>query len=200
MKPKISVVLPMHWMENWAFFLGRALASIEMQSFKDYEIIITKHGKMAENSNAAMLAAKGELVKILYMDDYFAHDQALQNIVDNFTEKDTWLVTGCLHEEGDGAPKNPHFPRYSEDIHTGNNCIGSPSVLTLRNGSILLFDEKLSFMLDCDLYKRLHDTYGEPKILNQLDIVIGLHSGQVSQLMSNDEKVAEAKYTMLKHV
>jgi UDP-glucose 6-dehydrogenase len=97
---KISIVIPFHWMENWPQMMERCLKSIEAQSFKDYEVVLIKHSTMPVTSNRVIESAKGELVKVLYMDDYLAHGNALQEIVDNFSEKTQWLVTGCLHDEG----------------------------------------------------------------------------------------------------
>ncbi len=195
---KISVVVPWHFMENWQFFLTRCLQSIEAQSFKDYEIILTKAGSMPVNSNRAIEAAHGELIKVLYMDDYLAHGNALQEIVDNFTKESAWLITGCLHDDGTG-PKNYHEPSYNDQIYTGVNTVGSPSVLTLRREGHLLFDTSLSFLLDCDLYKRLHDTYGPPVILNTPNVVIGLHGGQTTNTMSEQAKEAERLYLLEKY-
>lgn len=197
---RISVVIPFHFMDNWEFFLMRAIRSIEVQTFKDYEIILTKSGRMAENTNHAMRSAQGELIKILYMDDYFEHDRALQVISDSFSESCQWLATGCVHQTIGEMPKNPHLPRWTEDIHRGNNCIGSPSVVTFRNDSGLqFFDEKLSYMLDVDLYRRYYDLYGPPCILNDLNVVIGVGPHQTSNLMSDEEKLEEAHYTIKKH-
>lgn len=196
---RISIVIPYHQTTNTAFFLSRALKSISEQSFKDYEIILTAEGLMAENINAAMEKAKGELIKILFMDDYFAHPNALQEISDNFQKQDTWLATGCLHQVGEMPPVNPHFPEYSIDIHKGNNKIGSPSVITLRNEGHLEFDERLSFLLDCDLYSRMYTHFGPPKVINDLNIIIGLHSNQVSNTMSPEEKLQEFNYLKEKH-
>ena len=80
----ISIVVPIHNMKNKDFFLNRCLTSIRQQSYQDYEIIITEKGKMAENTNAGMKEANGDLVKIPFMDDYFADKDALWDIVDNF--------------------------------------------------------------------------------------------------------------------
>lgn len=197
--PKISIVIPFHWMEDWEFFMGRCLRSVEKQSFKDYEVILTKAGLMAENTNRAIESAKGELIKILYMDDYFADSQALQVIVDNFKEEDMWLATGCLHKRKEEVPHSPHLPEYTADIHTGNNRIGSPSVITLRNKGLLLFDENLSFLLDCDLYRRYYDEYGPPKLLNDLNVVIGLGEHQTSQTMPSADKFKELNYMLKKY-
>lgn len=202
-KPKISIVVPFHWMTDWHFFLTRCLASIEMQTFTDYEVVLTKRGLMAENTNKAIASASGELIKILYMDDYFSSPDSLQKIVDSFTPTTEWLATGCLHQatskENYEDPHSPHEPEYTDDIHTGNNRIGSPSVITIRNKGHLLFDEKMSFLLDADLYKRYYQKYGPPAILDDLNVVIGLHEGQTSNIMSQAEKQTEFKYMLNKH-
>src|ERR1700677_4323769 len=101
---KISIVVPFHWMKDWEFFLNRCLKSIEIQSYKDYEIIFMKVGSMPETSNRVIESAKGEIVKILYMDDYLAHEESLQKIVEVFGES-KWLVTGCLHDNGKSVGK-----------------------------------------------------------------------------------------------
>jgi len=198
MAAKISIIIPIHQMKNGDFFLWRNIQSIMMQSFKDYEVIITQDGLMAENTNAAMRKAQGEIIKILYLDDYLAHRDSLQVIVDNMGDS-MWLATGCLHDNGDGKLFNPHLPSYSQDIHKGNNTIGSPSVLVLRREGCLYFDTKLSFALDCDLYHRYYKAYGLPATINDLNVVIGLHDGQTTNLMSNQEKIEEFKYVTKKH-
>lgn len=195
---KVSIVVPFHWMDNWPFFLERCLKSIEIQSFKDYEVIMMKVGSMPVTSNRVIEGARGELIKILYLDDYLAHSDSLKNIVDAFREKDKWLVTGCVHDNGTNVA-NPHYPEYTENISTGNNCIGSPSVLTFRREGCLYFDEKLSFALDCDLYYRYNEAYGPPTILNDLNVVIGLHSGQTTNRMPQEEKMQEFEYVTKKH-
>lgn len=168
-----------------------------MQSFKDYEVILMKVGSMPITSNRVIESAKGDIVKILYMDDYFAYQDALKKIVDNFGDS-RWMVTGCLHDNGDRLT-SPHQPTYSQDIHTGNNTIGSPSVLAFKREGCLFFDENLSFLLDCDLYSRYYETYGSPMILNDLNVIIGLHEGQTSNLMPDKEKIEERNYMIKKH-
>lgn len=188
--------MPYHQTPYTAFFLSRLLDSVEKQTFTDYEIILTAEGKMAENTNAAMEKATGEIIKILYMDDYFAHRQSLQRIVDAFTPDTMWLATGCVHQHMDDyeTPHSPHEPEYTDDIETGNNKIGSPSVVSLRNSDLLYFDETLSFLLDCDLYKRYNEKFGPPVLINDLNVVIGIHDNQVSQTMSKAEKLQEFNY------
>lgn len=196
--PKISVCVPIHDMKNGDYFLWRLVQSLMSQTFKDYELVITQDGLMAANTNAGIKKARGELVKILYLDDYFAHENALQEIVDNFTAEDHWLVTGCVHQKVEADyyedPHSPHIPLYTNDIHTGNNAIGSPSVLTFRRDGGLLFDENMSWLLDCDLYKRYFTEYGPPKTLEDLNVIIGVGDHQTTYKLSNKEKLSEHNY------
>ena len=60
------------------------------------------------------------------------------------------------------------------------------------------FDENLSFLLDCDLYKRYYNQHGPPKILNNLNVVIGIHDEQVSNVMPQKEKDKEFNYLQQK--
>ena len=192
---RISVAVPVHDMPNGDFFLKRLKDSLAVQTFKDFELVITKEGKMAENTNAAIKASSGELVKILYMDDYLAHEDSLQMISDAFGKDDQWLVTGCAHNPG----THTHLPTYNDRIHEGINTVGSPSVLTLRNDGPLLFDESLTWLLDCDLYKRLYEKHGPPTILNDINVTIGVGEHQTTHILSDDIKVAEHEYTKQKH-
>jgi hypothetical protein len=180
MPPKISIAIPTHKMKNGDFFLKRCLDSIREQTYQNYEIVITDKGKMAQNTNRAIKQCTGELVKVMYMDDYFAHKDALKNIVENF--EGYWMITG--------ADTNPH-PYWTNDIEEGNNKLGSPSALTMRKGLGVLFDERLSWLLDCDLYRRLYDIYGEPTILDEVNVKIGIHDGQMTNILTDEEKLAE---------
>lgn len=192
--PKLSVVIPVHNMQDYEFFLSRALSSVVNQTFRDYEILVTRAGKMAENTNEGIKRAKGDLIKILYMDDYLAHQNALQDIVDAFntwTGGDIgWLITG--------SDTNPE-PKWTDDLETGNNKLGSPSALTIRNDNPLLFDEEMSWLLDCDLYKRLEKRYGQPIILNQVGVIIGTGEHQMTNILTDEEKLKEHQLIQQKY-
>ena len=186
-------------MEDGNHFLWRLIQSIMAQTFKDYEIIITQEGSMPLNSNAGIKKARGEIIKILYLDDYLAHKDALKEIVDAFSPETQWLVTGCLHQFTGGPQEDPHYPQWNDELYTGKNSIGSPSVLSFRNEGHLLFDESLTWLLDCDLYKRYYDQYGPPTILNDLSVVIGTGEHQSTYLISNERKAQEYEYLINKY-
>lgn len=220
-KPKLTVAIPTHQMEDADYFFRRCLDSLWNQSFQDFEIVVTDNSDnhdikricewyktgikyyrnpikgMAPNTNEAIRRSTGELIKILYMDDFMAHDEALEKIVNNFKGK--WLVTGCRHTVDGEDFFNTHMPFYSDDIHTGNNTIGSPSVLTVRNDDTLFFDEEMTWLLDCDYYKRMYQLYGEPTILKDVNVIIGLHEGQATHTMGEDRKIKENEYIKQKY-
>lgn len=195
--PKISICIPTHNMKDKDYFLSRCTNSINRQTFTDYEVIITDEGRMAENTNAAIKKAKGEIIKILFMDDYFASDFSLQHIVENF--KSGWLATGCIHNDRKHL-FNPHYPEWNVDVSKGINTIGSPSVIAFENNDPLLFDENLTWVLDCEFYDRLYKRYGPPRLLSLVDIVIGVGDHQTTHLLTEEEKDNEVKYVINKQL
>jgi glycosyltransferase involved in cell wall biosynthesis len=192
MKPKVSICVPIHDMKDGDKFLWRLVNSLTEQTFKDWELIITKDGKMAENTNSSIKRARGDLIKILYLDDYFSSDFALEDIVFNFKDDTEWLITGCSTNQ---------VPYWTDDIETGNNKLGSPSVLTFRNrfADNLLFDENMSWLLDCDYYRRMYDRFGEPKIMPVKNIIIGEGDHQMTHILTDEEKMKEYIYMNKKH-
>ena len=192
-KPKISIAIPFYaGMKNAQFFMDRCLDSIRYQTFQDYEIIVTEKGKMAENTNEAIRQCSGELIKVLYMDDALADTNSLQKIVDNFSNGTEWLITGC---------DNNLSPYWTDDIEKGNNKLGSPSCLTFRNhfDDNLMFDEEMSFLLDCDLYRRIYEKYGLPNILEGKNVIMGIGEHQASNILTTEEKLKEFNYMKKKY-
>jgi|SRR3990167_196577 len=193
MTPKISIVIPWHFMQNWQFFLMRCLESIEQQTFTDYEVVLIKHSTMPVTSNRVIESAKGEIVKVLYMDDWLDSQDYLEQVHKTFLNSEVnWLVTSALNNKN---------PVWTDDIETGNNKLGSPSALAFRNyfGKNELFDEKLSWALDCELYKRMEKRFGAPIILKNVSIGIGIHDGQMTNILTQKEKLDEVNYVTKKY-
>lgn len=184
----ISICIPVYDMPNRDFFLNRCLESIRSQTYRDYEIVITEDGKMAENTNSAIKQATGDVIKIMYMDDYFAHKNALKRIMEVYSGN--WMIVGC--------DTNPE-PRWTDDIYTGNNKLGSPSALVIDNLNPLLFDENLGWLLDCDYYMRMYEKFGYPTILKEVLVNIGIHDGQATNLMGDEIKIKEHEYMLDKY-
>lgn len=201
----ISIALPIHNMDRAEFYLTRCLDSILDQTYEDFEIVITdnspddrleklirtyamkirytrneKNVGMAANINRAIKRCEGNFIKFIFMDDWLAHKDALKDIAEGI--KGTWLFT---------ASDNNKWPRYTTNIHTGNNKLGSPSAMTIRNIKPMLFDEQMTWLLDCDYYRRMGDKHGEPTVIKKVGVNIGIHDGQTTNLLTEDEKMVE---------
>lgn len=217
---KISVVVPIYQMDNAIEFLDRNLKSIYIQSFDDYEIVISddsdddmlkiwlskidlpiKYYKnlgnkgMANNTNNAINHATGDLIKILFQDDFFYDSRSLEKIVEHFSSQTNWLVTGCTHTMDGITFLNDHKPYYSES----ENTIGSPSVLTFRKKVKERFDPNFYWALDLAFYKDLYNKYGKPKIYDQVNVVIGVGLHQTTAKLSDERKELEHKLLKLKY-
>lgn len=198
---KLSLVIPCYEMYGFgASMLKRALKSVATQTFQDTEVIVADNSEndeleavcskfyvkyfknpdrgMAKNTNFAIKKATGELIKILYQDDYFAKVESLETIVHEFTPKVNWLITACSN--------NP-YPFFSKS----ENTLGSPSVLTIRNQDPLLFNEDLKWVLDLEYYQRMFKRFGLPKILKDLNVVIGTGEHQETNHLSVETKLKE---------
>lgn len=198
---KLSILIPYHDTPNTAFYLSRALQSIASQSFKDYEIVLTKEGQFARNHNAAIQKAKGEYVQMLQMDDYFAHEKALENIVKEIEQKEYfhhWMITACLHDI-ENQICNPHTPEWTDNIYIGNNRLGSVSTLSMRRESALQFEEPLQWLVDCDLYYRMYLKYGYPHINKDFGLVITERPDRLTNTISSIDKQNEITYLHKKY-
>ena len=109
MSKKVSIAIPT-WESHGrsAEFLDDLLRTIEIQRFKDFEVVISdhsknddvynkcseftdkfdiryirnsqKHGNSPANLNYAISWCKGEIIKIMFQDDFFYDDESLDKI------------------------------------------------------------------------------------------------------------------------
>jgi glycosyltransferase involved in cell wall biosynthesis len=194
-------------------YLRQSLDALTAQTFTDFEVIISDHsrdgaieelcktyadtltiryykntngiGSSSANINNAIRHATGQLIKILFQDDFLYTPHALADTVAAFDlDHDTWLVSACIHTDDGIRFYRPFSPRYTRDIHLGNNRISSPSVVTIKNDHPLLFDERFLWLMDVEYYKRYFDTYGSPKILDTITVVNRVGNHQVSQTLA----------------
>lgn len=214
--PKISICVPTWESNGYAeVFTVDLFESIKKQTFKDYEVCISDHskddivlgvceeyanffeikyfrntddlGNGPANTNSAIEMGEGEIIKIMFQDDFFFSESALETINDEFSNENVkWLVNGCNHFQ-QGIFYNEMTPRWNDDTIRGVNTISSPSVLSIKNEVKEQFDKKLKMMMDCDYYYNLYSNYGEPKIVNDILITNRVHQNQISSLYVNDE-------------
>ena len=102
-----------------------------------------------------------------------------------------WLVTACEHSNDGFIFYRPHYPRWNNNIHYGNNTISSPSVLTIKNDDLTFFDERLIWLMDVDYYKQLYDKFGLPEFLQKINVVNRTWDNQFSNIISDERKELE---------
>lgn len=222
---RISVCIPAYGqMGKGKEYLKHNLDMLRKQSFKDFEVVITDDSEGDEleklckeysdldikyhrnerglgisgNTNKAMSLAKGELIKIIFMDDYLFDEDSLKDVHLNFSGN--WFVSASEHAKDDMICYRPFFPRYNHLIHTGLNTISSPSVLTIRNEGHLTFDEGLIWLMDCDYYKRCYEKFGPPTISNRIDVVNRISEYQTTSTLSEEIKRQEVMLLKQKYV
>lgn len=205
-------------------FLDFSINKILSQTYTNYEIVISdqsidqsifdcylKHkdsidityiksesdrGNSSSNINNAINNTKGEYIKVLFQDDFLYHDDSLQDIINSYENNPdkSWLVTACEHTFDGITFNKPFYPIYNPQIHLDMNTISSPSVLSFKKDCTLLFDENLKWLMDVDLYKRLYDSYGDPIIINEINVVNRLWDKQYNKTIPDSIKSLELDY------
>ncbi len=205
---KVSIAIPCYEMHGYgADCLDFGLQSIACQNYTDFEVIISDHsvddsisnvckkwqqqlplkyikndlsrGSSSANINNCIRYSTGDIVKILCQDDYFYDNNSLKKIVTSFG-KSQWLVSSYLHTTNHKNLFKKKKPFLNKNIAT-INTIGTHSCLTIRKSKdIHYFDENLLWLMDCEYYYRLYNSFGPPQILNQVTMVQYLWEGQVT--------------------
>lgn len=208
-------------------FLRKLFNSIEEQTYKDYEVVVSDHsidegisdlvdeyknifnivyyrnnkkrGNGPANTNKTIELAKGEIVKIMFQDDFFFDKESLKKIKNKFSNSGCkWLVNGCNHTNDGKTFNRPMAPSWNDKILEGVNTISSPSVLSFLNENPILFDENLVMLMDCEYYYSLYKKYGLPEILEDVLITNRIHRHQISS-MYNKSLNDEILYAKNKH-
>lgn len=159
-----------------------------------------KYGQSSANINNAIDNCTGEIIKILFMDDYLYGKDALTKTVKEFEKNPNkvWLITDFMHSH-DHVKFSPCQPVYNPNVHY-YNTMGCPSGLSFRNSVKERFDENLIWYMDCEFYRRMYDKYGQPIWLRSPTIVYFLHPNQVTNtLITAEVEAREKKYVIDKH-
>ncbi len=214
--PKVSICIPVYEMNGRGVeFLDFCMSTIYKQTYKNVEVVISDHsvnkdiehlclnwsealsvkyirnefnrGNSSANINKAIQNATGDMIKILFQDDFLYNEHSLHQQINQLIEDNTyWLVAACSVFV-DEQNQRPFFPVYNDNIQYGNNTMGPPSILLFWNADVILFDENLIWLMDVDYYKRLYDKHGLPSLGRIETISNREHSNQVSNTMVTAE-------------
>jgi glycosyltransferase involved in cell wall biosynthesis len=222
-QPFFSIAIPTYGYNGKGVeFLEHNLNILFKQKFTDFEIVISDHsvddtifevlkkyptikyvkcehgrGVISPNLNNAIKNCSGKWIKILFQDDFLMDEDALltqYDVLDSVSDV-KWLVTSFMHSNDGINYYRPYLPKYSEDIWTGNNTLGNPSNLTIKNEDLIYFDEELNWLVDCEYYYRLFLKFGKPTILTSFTVVNRTHGGGLTD--STPQRIKNKELNML---
>jgi len=172
--PKVSICIPAYEQPR---NLQKCLESIEMQSFKDLEVIVTDDSKSndlkivvdsflgrlnikyfkntpslgsPENWNESIRHAIGKYIKILHHDDYFTDANSLEKMVKLLDENSDSKIVFCSSRHVDNRYNyhSSHIPNHKSMQKVKNN----PQILFLGNligaPSIMMYHRDINIYFD----------------------------------------------------
>lgn len=230
--PKISICIPTYEAKGMGVeLLSNNINSILNQTYENYEIIISDHsindeiknyvnelnsdkikylknvdnvGWPSYNTNNAISNSSGDYIKLMNQDDFFKDNDSLESIVNKLKEGYEWVLCGFTHKNlSTGDFFNTITPSIKGDgkhLLLGQNTIGCPSVGLIPKNEF--FDVNVIYMIDCELWYQMFKKYGNPGIVEDVKIIIGIGSHTLtSQLtekqnewLSKDIKYCKNKY------
>lgn len=141
-----------------------------------------QRGQISANTNCALRNADGEILKVMFQDDFILTRTLVDELDKAFVDGVDWAVTGFAHTIDNGQTHyNPKLPQYNDRLLEGVNTLSSPSILAFRNGIDEYFDEKLTMLMDCDMYYRLYKYHGDPVVLKDYHISNREHRNQTQR-------------------
>lgn len=227
--PELSICIPAYEMGGRGVeFLTRALISLAAQDFNNFEVVVSDQSEddgirklcaqwqpklriiyvsnqsglrqASGNTNCALNAASGRILKVLFQDDFLLASDALRQMHDAFEASDRkWLICGSGISRDGVTLEKTMKPRMSSRVLFGRNTVSSPSVLALRSECTERFDEKLIWLMDVEFYKRLEDTYGPAIVLPDALVANGIHDTQVSSSIKPELVLSELEYVYDRH-
>jgi GT2 family glycosyltransferase len=215
-------------------FLIEMFSNLMFQTYKNFEIVISdqssednlklicdtfshvfdikyvkfnkKIGIAAANVNSAINHATGDIIKILFMDDFFVDPFALQKIVDAFSSNTgNWLLTGFTHCDSTRTTFfDTRTPWFGNKYVNGDNTTGNPSAYAIRKECLLEMDENLLWIVDGEYFYRSYFYYGDPIIINDILVCFREHDAsafkdpELAKLRDSEMTYCVDKYAKLR--
>lgn len=230
---KISIVCPIYTMKSGQSekFLVEFCSQFFYQSHKDIELVFSDQSEgdnlkqivdtfshvydikyvkntssvknAANNVNNAIPHATGDIVKLLYMDDFFIDSNALQKIDYAFSnDAGKWLIAGFGHcNEERTNFFNFRKPSYDNKYVNGDNTTGNPSNYAVRRECALEMDENLLWVVDGEYFYRSYYHYGDPIMIGDFLVCFREHGAsafldpELKKLEIKERKYCEEKYS-----
>ena len=213
--PFFSICIPVY--KNTSH-LRRLLDSIFLQTFTDYEVIVTDdtpddsiqdmlhknfpdkhihyfHNQLSlgtpENWNAAIRRAKGQWIKLMHNDDWFADEYSLQHFYDAVQANPgiNFFFAAFVNITETTGHRQPvrmdwfdrMFLKCSPYHLFRKVYVGNPSCTLVKNGLGIRYNRQFKFVVDFDYYIRLIKAGHAYKYIDAYLLHIGFHEEQVTQ-------------------
>jgi glycosyltransferase involved in cell wall biosynthesis len=232
-QPFISICIPAYKNED---YLLRLLDSIRIQSFQDFEVVISddspddrlfsiiepyrKHfhvhyvknhvplGSPA-NWNHSISMARGQWIKIMHDDDWFANESALEQFAVvakdsgvDFVFSGFYEVDVITNEKKESIISGFHLKKLqSNPLYLfRTNYIGHPSTTMIRNKTRQWFDEKIKWVVDFEFYIRLLKDCRQFRAIRKPLVNIGISEEQITKAVfrNPDVEIPENLYLLHK--
>ena len=206
---EISIALPVYEFKgDGVKYIDELFASLAKQSFTDFDVVISDHSKddvimeylrdceydfdityvknpngrgfQAPNTDCAIEHAEGRIIKLIYQDDLFVDNDALQKIYDAIENGAKWLIHGFTHTTDGVETHRDCAPKWSSRMLEGDNLLGSPSCTAYLNGTYLGMDHEMKLLIDTELYHRMRMEHGMPVMLDDVLIANREHENRTS--------------------
>ena len=203
-KPTFSIVT-CTW--NSAATLPDTLASVQRQTCQDFEHIFVDGGStdgtldliaaypgrkrvlrdvgggVSRAMNQGIEAATGDYIAHLHSDDYYASDDVLEVVAERFASEGVDWVFGNVQVLKDGRLVPPYemVPFSFSSFAAGRAWVPHPAVFIRRSAlsRVGMFDEKLVYAMDIDLWLRLGKV-ARPATVDRPLAVFRDHAGSIS--------------------
>ncbi len=224
--PFISICIPAF---QRVTYLQRLLASLAQQSYSNYEVIITddspdnsvkelvqqfaaslpinysKNDPAAGtpgNWNIAMQKAKGDWIKLMHDDDWFALPSSLQKFATAAGGSTCdFIFSASNNVYSSGKEVNEFLTGWRKDMLEENtlnlfflNVIGHPSTVMHRKDDGILYDSQYKWVVDIDFYIRYLQQHNGYVYLPEMLINIGTDDTQLSHSMYKNPLVEVPEY------
>jgi GT2 family glycosyltransferase len=187
-------------------FLVEYLSHLMYQTFKDFEVVISDQSdgnnlkticdtfshvldikyikntsnkkNAANNVNNAVKYATGEIIKLLYMDDFFVDQSALQKIADAFDNNPhgKWFISGFTHSNEERTEFfDARLPWYGNKYVNGDNTTGNPSNYAVRRDCAIEMDDDLLWIVDGEYFYRSYYYHGDPIMIDDVLVCFREH-------------------------
>ncbi|MCW3118425.1 MAG: glycosyl transferase family 2 [Chitinophagaceae bacterium] len=213
MTPYISICIPAY---KRVRYLKRLLDSIAIQRYKNFEIIVSddsdddsvhnlvqsfsatlaiqyfknspSRGTPA-NWNFAVSRAKGEWIKLMHDDDWFASEDALSGFAAYAAKGEAKFIFSAYANcyETTNVSKPEKFPLFwsnrivqSPVTLLARNVVGPPSVTLVHKSISEQYDERMKWRVDLDFYIRILFTEKSYVYIDQVLVNVGVNDSQVT--------------------